>query len=122
MKEKCRAVLRTRVRSLAVHLRRVVSLPENVEQLFVTHFCRVKRHLHHFRMPRFVRANIFVGGICRLPTAVPYCRTNHSWPALKLGLDATEAPRSESRLFCHGYHPRSNGCYILRTALRCASY
>src|ERR1700687_3971073 len=102
MKENCRAVLRTRVRSLAVHLRRVVSLPENVEQLFVTHFCRVKRHLHHFRMPRFVRANIFVGRIRRLPTAVPYCRINHSWHALTLRLDAPETSRSESRSLCPG--------------------
>src|SRR5258708_23774931 len=65
MKENRRAVLCAEVRPLAVQLRRVMSLPENAEQLFVTHFCRIERHLHHFRMPRFVRANIFVSRIRR---------------------------------------------------------
>src|SRR5467141_2871966 len=96
MKENRRATLRAEIRPLAVDLRRVVSLPESVEQLFVTHFCRVKRHLHHFRMPRFVRANIFVGGIRSLPAAVSYCRINHSWHPLKRRLHAPEASRSES--------------------------
>jgi len=66
-----RAILRAEIRPLAVDLRRVVSLPESVEQLFVTHFCRVKRHLHHFRMPRFVRANIFVVGFGVSPPLYP---------------------------------------------------
>src|SRR3979409_284611 len=97
MKENRRAVLRAKIRPLAVDLRRVVSLPESVETLFVTHFCRIKRPLPHSRMPRFVRANIFVGRIRRLPAAVPYCRINHSWYALKRRLYAPEASRSESR-------------------------
>src|SRR6266513_2861461 len=85
MEENRRAVLRAEIRSLAVHLCRVMSLPENVEQLFVTHFCGIKCHLHHFHMPGFVCANVFVSRIRRLP--------------------APETSRSESRYLCHGYHP-----------------
>src|SRR5437773_12519994 len=43
MKENCCAVLRAEVWSLAVHLRRVVRVPEDVEQLFVTRFRRIER-------------------------------------------------------------------------------
>src|SRR5258707_4140693 len=103
MKENRRAVLRAQIRSLAVHLRRVMSLPENVEQLFVTHFCGIERHLHHFRMPGFVRANVFVGRIRRLSPTVSYRCINYSRHALKRGLYAPETPRSESRYLLHGY-------------------
>src|SRR6266851_8712743 len=106
MKENRRAVLCAEVRPLAVQLRRVMSLPEDVEQLFVTHFCRIERHLHHFRMPRFVRANIFVGRIRGLSAAVPCCRIYHSRHALKRSLHAPEAACSERRNLRHGYHPR----------------
>src|SRR5438046_4827064 len=105
MEENRRAVLCAEIRSLAVHLCRVMSLPENVEQLSVTHFCGIKCHLHHFHMPGFVCANVFVSRIRRLPAAVPYGGINHSRHALKRGLHAPETSRSESRYLCHGYHP-----------------
>src|SRR5216683_6610662 len=101
MKEYGRAVLCAEVRPLAVYLRRVVSLPENVEQLFVTHFWRIERHLHHFGMPCFIRAYVFVSRIRHLPAAVAYCGANHSRHALKRRLHAPETPRSESRYVCH---------------------
>src|SRR6267143_495216 len=105
MKENRRAVLCAEIRSLAVHLRRVMSLPENVEQLFITHFCGIEGHLHHVRMPGFVSANVFVGRIRRLPAAIPYGGINHSRHALKRSLHAPETPCSESRYLCHSYHP-----------------
>src|SRR6266853_2978 len=105
MKENRRAVLRAEIRSLAVHLRRVMSLPENVKQLFVTHFCGIERHLHHFRMPGFVRANVFVGRIRCLPAAVTHGGISQSRHALKRCLHAPETSRSESRYLRHGYHP-----------------
>src|SRR6266566_9728330 len=121
MEENRRAVLCAEIRSLAVHLCRVMSLPENVEQLFVTHFCGIKCHLHHFRMPGFVCANIFVSRIRRLPAAVPYGGINHSRHALKRGLHAPETSRSESRYLCHSYHPLVQTlCHIPNTAFRCA--
>src|SRR6266446_1108443 len=103
MKKNRRAILRAEVRPLAVHLRRVVRLPENVEQLLVTHFRRIECYLHHFRMPRFIRANVFVGWIRRLPAAVTDRCINHSWHALKRRLHAPEASRSKRRYLCHGY-------------------
>src|ERR1700675_1162651 len=105
MKENRRAVLRAEIRSLAVHLRWVMSLPENVEQLFVTHFCRIERHLQNFRMAGFVRANGFVIRFRRFPAPVPYGGINHPRHALKRCLHAPETPRSESRYLCHSYHP-----------------
>src|SRR6266850_1013524 len=97
MSENRRAVLRSEVRPLAVHLRWVVRFPEDIEQLFVTHFCRIERHLHYFRVPGFVRAYIFVRRVRRFSTAVPRSRLNHSGHLLERRLDAPEAPRSESR-------------------------
>src|SRR5206468_2062760 len=103
MEENRRAVLRAEVWSLAVCLRGIVSLPKNVEQLFVTHFRRIERHLHDFRVASFIGADIFVGRILRLPAAVPHCRINHSWHPLKRRFDAPEAPRPKCRYFCHGH-------------------
>src|SRR5882672_2752078 len=97
MSENRRAVLRAEVRSLAVHLRRVVRFPENIEQLFVTHLCGIERHLHYFRVSGFVGAYIFVSRVRRLSAAIPHSRVNHSGNLLERRLDAPEAARSESR-------------------------
>src|SRR5439155_6374835 len=105
MKENRRAILCAEVWTLPVHLCRVVSLPENVEQLFVTHFCRIERHLHHFRMPRFIRAHVFVGRIRHVSTAVAYGGVNHARDLLKRRLNAPKAPRSKRRNLCHGCYP-----------------
>src|SRR5207253_4535558 len=104
MEEDCRAVLRAEVWSLAVHLRRLVRVPEDVEQMFVTYFRGIKRYLHDFRMSRFIRADILVGRIGRLAATVPHCGINHSWHALKSRLHAPEAPCPKCRYFCHGHH------------------
>src|SRR5579872_3346232 len=101
MKEDRRSVLRPKIRSLPVHLRRVMHLPEHIEQLLVAHFRRIKRHPHHLGMPRLVRANIFVGGIHRFAAAVPHCRINHSRHLLKSCFNSPEAPCSECRNFLH---------------------
>ena len=62
MSENCRAVLRSEVRSLAIHLGWVV-LSKNIEQLFIAHLCWIERHLHDFCVSGLVGAHIFVGGI-----------------------------------------------------------
>src|SRR5438876_9015807 len=101
MKENCRAVLRAEVWPLAVNLGRVMRLPERIEQLFVTHFRRVERNLHHFCVPSFIRANIFVARI-RLLSAAVACRSiDHSRYALKRRLYSPEAPCSKCRCICH---------------------
>src|SRR6266702_8632355 len=122
MKENRRAVLRTEVRTLAIHLRRVMHLPKHIQQLFVIHFCRVKSHLYHFRVPGFVRAYVFVSRIRRLPAAVAHSGVNYTGHALKRRFHAPEAPRSKSRNLRHGYLSVDQALrYTLRTELRCAN-
>src|SRR3989442_891536 len=103
MEENRRAVLRAEVRPLAIHLRGVMHLPKHIEQLFVIHFCRIKSHLYHFRVPGFVRAYVFVSRIQHLPAAVAHGGINYAGHALKRRFHAPEAPRSKSRNLRHGY-------------------
>src|ERR1700685_486290 len=69
MKENRGAVLRPEVGSLAIRLRRIVNLPEGVQQLRVTQLRRIEGHLHDFRVPRFIRTHIFVGRVWHVPAA-----------------------------------------------------
>src|SRR6266852_1309900 len=122
MKDNRRAVLRTEVRTLAIHLRRVMHLPKHIQQLFVIHFCRVKSHLYHFRVPSFVRAYVFVSRIRHLPAAVARGGINYTGHALKRRFHAPEASRSKSRKLRHGYLSVDQALrYTLRTHLRCAN-
>src|SRR5229473_326003 len=122
MEENRRAVLRTEVRPLAIHLGRVMHLPKHIEQLFVTHFCRIKSHLYHFRVPGFVRAYLFVSRIQHLPAAVAHGGINYAGHALKRRFHAPEASRSKSRKLRHGYLSVDQALrYTLRTQLRCAN-
>src|SRR5437016_3506982 len=102
MKENRGAVLCPEVRSLAVCLRWVVSLPESLQQLFVSHFRGIKSYLHDFRMASFTGTNIFVSRIRHLSAAVAYCGVDHSRHALKCCFNAPETSCSESRNLCHG--------------------
>src|SRR6266568_6658450 len=102
MKENRCAVLCPEVRSLAVHLRWVVSLPESFQQLFVSHFRGIKSDLHDFRVPGFIGTNIFVSRIRDLSAAVAYCGVDHSRNALKRCFNAPETSCSKSRNLCHG--------------------
>src|SRR2546423_7685829 len=120
MKENRRAILSAEVRTLPAHLCRVVSLPENVEQLFVTYLCRIERDLHHFRMPRFIRANVFVSRIRHVPATVTYGGVNHTRDALKRRLHTPKAPRAKHRYLGHGCHPLEPDCLpILTSPIRC---
>src|SRR5271165_1897668 len=102
MEKNGRAVLRAEVRSLAVHLRRVVHFPEYIEQLLVAQLRWIKGDLHDFRVTRFVRANIFVGGIKHLAAAVAHCRIDHSRHLLKSCFNSPEASRSKRCNLWHG--------------------
>src|SRR6266478_3752099 len=117
MKENRGAVLRAEVWSLAVHLRWVVSLPEGFQQLFISDFRRIKTYLHDFRMPRFIRANIFVSGIRHLSAAVAYCGVDHSRHALKRCFNTPETSCSKSRNLCHGI---TSSCkFLSHSTCRC---
>src|SRR2546425_6824418 len=72
MEENRRAILRAEIGPLAVELRRVVDLPENLQKLFVTQLCRVKRHLHDFGVTGPVRAHVLVRGVGGVPTRVAH--------------------------------------------------
>src|SRR6267154_2247651 len=62
MKEDRGAILRTEIRALAVHLRRVVHLPECVEQLLIGQCRWIESDLHDFGMPGFiVQTSLYVG-------------------------------------------------------------
>src|SRR5258707_13476931 len=105
MKKNRAAVLRAEVRSLAIHLSGVVSLPECIQQLFVTQYCRVEGHLHYFRVPGFIGANIFVRGVGHLPAAVAYGGIDHSRHAFERGFDAPKTPPSKCRDLSHASLP-----------------
>src|SRR5258708_40317281 len=87
-------VLRAEIRALAVYLRGVVHLPERVEQLFVTHLCRIEGDLHDFGVARLVGADVLVRRIFRATAAIAYRGVNNSGAAAKLRFDPPKAPCS----------------------------
>src|SRR5258708_35759604 len=97
MKENRCAVLCAEVRSLAVYLRWVVNLPKSFQQLFVSHFRGIKSYLHDFRMPCFIRTNVFVRRIRHLSPAVAYGGVDHSRHGLKRSFNAPETTCPQSR-------------------------
>ena len=69
MREDHRAVLRADIGSLAVELRRVVHLEEQVEQFFVSNFGGIERHFHDFGMVGRAAAYLAIVGIGDMPPA-----------------------------------------------------
>ena len=63
MKENGRAILRPDIRPLAIHLRRVVILEEDLQQVFVGNLGRIVRDLDCLGMTGRVRADIMVGRV-----------------------------------------------------------
>src|SRR5271167_91171 len=99
--------------------------PEDVEQLLVAHLAWIKRHLHDFRVPRLIRANILVGRVRQLTTAIPHRRIDHSRHLLKSRFNSPEAARSKR---CNLWHRhllselvfvRYYGQSLVRTAIGC---
>src|SRR5258708_34599437 len=114
MKENRCAVLCAEVRSLAVYLRWVVNLPKSFQQLFVSHFRGIKSYLHDFRMPCFIRTNVFVRRIRHLSPAVAYGGGNHFRQGLKRCLNTPKTPSSKRRYLSHKYTLLvPNSCYTL---------
>src|SRR5260370_25839092 len=58
-------ILRALIGHLSIHLSRVVNRPENVEQLIVAEFLRVKSDLYDFGMAGRIRTNILIAGVFR---------------------------------------------------------
>src|SRR5882724_4206879 len=101
MEENRRPVLCSKIRSLPVHLRWVVHVPKCFHQRLVTHLLRIKRHLHHFRMPRRIGTDLFVRRIFRLPSAVSHQRllNSRNHPELRL-----HSPKTSRRKRCQFTH------------------
>src|SRR5512144_2472061 len=63
-------ILRSDVRALAVLRRRVVVLPENVEETVVGHSCRIELDLNRLGVTGSIRADVLVGRIRELSPRV----------------------------------------------------
>lgn len=85
-KENRSAVLGAEIGALAVHLRGIVDPPKHIQELFLTHLCRVKRHFDYLGVAGFIATNILVARIFRVSAAVAHLGSNHSGHALERGL------------------------------------
>src|SRR5438552_8424288 len=101
MEKNRRAILFSKVRSLPVHLCRIVHVPKRLHQRFVFHLRRIKRHLYHFRVPSRVCAHILIRRTLRLPAAVTHQHIFYSRNHPELRLDSPKASRSKRRQFTH---------------------
>src|ERR1700681_3690721 len=95
------AVLRTKVRALAIYLRGIVSLPEHIEQLFERHFSGIKGDLHHFGVPGFVGADIFICRIDGVAVRISYGGINYAENLAKRLFYSPEASSTKGCNFVH---------------------
>src|SRR5260221_7153270 len=107
MEENCCPVLRSKIWSLPVLLRWIVHVPKRFHQRLVTHLLRIERHLHHFRVPRRIGADLFVRRIFRLPSAVSHQRLLNSRNHPELRLHSPKTSRRKRCQFTHVLLPRS---------------
>src|SRR6202008_2238989 len=96
-----RPVLCANVRTLAIQRRRIVALPENSQQLLVSHLRWVVVDFHCLRMPRPARADIFITRVFQRAARVTYCRRVHTLDVAEGVFYSPETACSE-RCFCHG--------------------
>src|SRR6185369_11966257 len=126
VKENRRAVLRAIVRPLPVHLRRIMHLPERIQQFLVADLLRIKRYLHHLGVPGLVRANILVCRIGHIPAAISGLRRNHARDSLKISLDPPKASRTKSSNLTHVFALPRRGAALSRpfsaVSLQLANY
>ena len=100
MREDHAAVLPTHVGTLPVHLRRIVQVPEHVDQRFVGNSLRIEADLHDFGMFRRAPANLLVRRLCHGATHVAYSGPRHARQARQNLLDAPEAAGAEAGKLC----------------------
>ena len=70
MEEDRRTVLASVIRALAVQLRGIVVLPEDIEQLFIIDLGRIVFNLDCLGVSGAVAANVFVGRVRKLSAGV----------------------------------------------------
>src|SRR5882757_8689925 len=119
MEEDRGAVLRAEVRALAVHLRRVVHLPESVKQLLIGQRRWIESNLHDFGMPGFIGADVFIRGIFSVAAAVPDDGVNNSGNAAECCFYPPKASCSKGCGFGHGTAPLKTHSTRIAHAIRC---
>ena len=90
-----RAILCAVVVALTHALRRVVVLPEDLQQLFVADYRRVIDHAHRFRMPGFAGADFAIGRIRRVTARVASRRAVNAGELPEEALNAPETAHGE---------------------------
>src|SRR5581483_7468258 len=96
-------ILRADVRSLAVQRRRIVVLPKDLEQRFITDLGWVVFHLHRLGVAGTVRAYLVIGRIGRRPTGVAHPRADDAGRVANHVLDTPETACRECRLAICAY-------------------
>src|SRR4051812_48622647 len=99
MEENGAAILRAPVWSLAVLRCGIVIFPEDIQQRFVRHLCRIELDFHHFGMAGLVTTNIFVGWILRCAAGISDGCGHYSRHLAEGGLDAPKTSGAECGLF-----------------------
>src|SRR5438445_8918095 len=100
MKEDCRAILRTPVRTLPVQLSGIVILPENLHQSLVRNLCRVILNFDCLRMASLIGRDVFIGWILQLPSCISNPRRGHAGQLTEGSLNAPKTAGRKSS-FCH---------------------
>src|SRR5436853_7015732 len=101
MKEDCRAILRTPVRSLPVQLSWFVVSPENLRQSLVRNSCLVILNFDCLRMASLIGRDVFIGWILQLPSCISNPRRGHAGQLTEGSLNAPKTAGRKSS-FCHG--------------------
>src|SRR5580700_10630285 len=112
------AILLAVIGTLAVHLRRVVDGPENIEQLIVAELLGIKRDLDDFGMAGRIGADVLVAGVFRASAAVADRGVQNAWDAAKRGFNTPETSRAKCSDFLHVippclHQPGCSGCLQL---------
>src|SRR5579863_94982 len=100
-----RAVLLAEVRPLAVHLSRIVHVPERIHQRFVFDLFRIESNLHHFGVASLIGADVLVCRVFRVAVAVANQRVDHSGDHPKFYFDSPKASCGKSCEFSHDECP-----------------
>src|SRR3982074_1001471 len=96
MKEDCRAVLRSIVRTLAVELGGIVVFPKYLQQFLVGKFRRIVLHFDGFGVAGAVAANVLVSRIGEVPTRITNPGRRDPRQLAKRSFDSPETACGES--------------------------
>jgi len=107
------AVLLTEVGALAVHLGRVVQVPEGFDQRLVADFCWIKFDLDHFGVAGLVGADVFVRGIFSVAVAVADEGVSDAGDHAKFYFDSPEAAGGKGSEFSHGANSLPEDFFVM---------